>query len=112
MAERSKAAVLKIARPRKGSHGFESHSLRCDLHLEQRSAGFMSAQQLAWATIKPPGNDESSLQPSQRRRLTGQAESANQRSVLSMSVSCEFQSGARSAWNRDPMGIENSPLSS
>ncbi len=28
MAERSKAAVLKIARPRKGSHGFESHSLR------------------------------------------------------------------------------------
>ena len=28
MAERSKAAVLKIARPRKGSRGFESHSLR------------------------------------------------------------------------------------
>ncbi len=35
MAERSKAAVLKIARPRKGSHGFESHSLRCCLPLDE-----------------------------------------------------------------------------
>jgi hypothetical protein len=47
MAERSKAAVLKIARPRKGSRGFESHSLRQETHVrctEQHFGNFYTPE--------------------------------------------------------------------